>query len=337
MSDAVRPHSVMSDVTPPVRRVAAIVNPATRGSAPALARTLRAAAPPDVDLEILTTPAPGAAAALARDAAVWADRLIAVGGDGTVAAVASGILGSDRTLAIVPSGSTNVIAKELGLPASVRAAAGLAFRSRRRVRRDVGLCGDRCFLHMAGAGFDSRFFAKTDRALKKRIGWVAYLPAALAALQIPPVNFEIVADDERLEVASPLVLVANGGAIVTPAFRIHPDIVSDDGWLDLLVFTATEPADVARTLGLLAASRLADSPYLIARKARRIELAAAPPLPIQLDGDVVGVTPARFEIAPAAIGIVVADPDLARPLPPLLEQGRAIASAFGVDLPRPGV
>ncbi len=189
---------------------------------------------------------------------------------------------------------------------------------------------------MAGAGFDSRFFAKTDRALKKRIGWVAYLPAALAALQIPPVNFEIVADEERLQVESSLVLIANGGAIVTPAFRIHPDIVSDDGWLDLLVFTATEPAAVARTLGLLAASRLAESPYLIARKARRVELAATPPLSIQLDGDVVGVTPARFEIATAAIGIAVADPNLTRPLPPLLEQGLALVSALGVDLPRPG-
>ncbi|HEU0113527.1 MAG TPA: diacylglycerol kinase family protein, partial [Thermomicrobiales bacterium] len=264
----------MLEFAPPVQRAAAIVNPATRGSASRLERALRAAAPSHVQLEILTTPAPGSTTALARNAATWADRLIAVGGDGTVAAVAAGILGSDRSLAIVPAGSTNVIAKELGLPSSARAAAELAFRSNVRLRRDVGVVGERCFLHMAGAGFDSRFFANTDRTLKKRIGWVAYLPAALAALQIPAVAFSIVADGERLEIESSLVLIANGGAIVTPAFRIHPDISSDDGWLDLLVFTATEPADVARTLGLLATSRLAESPYLITRKARRIEIAA---------------------------------------------------------------
>ncbi|HEU5434605.1 MAG TPA: YegS/Rv2252/BmrU family lipid kinase [Thermomicrobiales bacterium] len=326
----------MTVPAPPVQRVAAIINPATRGSVRALERLLRGATPPHVHLEIMTTPAPGSATALARDAAAWADRLIAVGGDGTVAAVASGILGSDRSLAIVPSGSTNVIAKELGLPNSARAAAELAFRSNKRVQRDVGVVGDRCFLHMAGAGFDSSLFENTDRALKKRIGWVAYLPAALAALQIPPVAFSIVADDERMDVESSLVLVANGSAIVTPAFRIHPDIVSDDGWLDLLVFTATDPAAVARTLGLLATARLAESPYLITRKARRIELAAEPPLPVQLDGDVVGVTPARFEIAPGAVGIVVPDPDLERPWPPLLAQGRAIVSALGVEISPPG-
>ncbi|HET7093073.1 MAG TPA: YegS/Rv2252/BmrU family lipid kinase [Thermomicrobiales bacterium] len=325
----------MLDSAPPVQRAAAIINPTARGSVQMLARTLRAAAPPGAQLEIMTTPAPGSATALARNAAAWADRLIAVGGDGTVAAVACGILGSDRTLAIVPAGSTNVIAKELGLPNSARAAAEVAFRSNARVRRDVGLMGDRCFLHMAGAGFDSRFFENTDRTLKKRIGWVAYLPAALAALQSPPVSFTIVADDELLAVESSLVLVANGGAIVTPAFRIHPDIASDDGWLDLLVFTATDPAAVARTLGLLAAARLADSPFLIARKARRIEVAAEPPLPVQLDGDVVGLTPARFDIAPGAIAIVVPDPRPARPWPPLLAPGRAIAAAFGADHQNP--
>jgi YegS/Rv2252/BmrU family lipid kinase len=319
----------------PVQRAAAIINPATRGSAQELERILRAAAPAQVHLEIITTPAPDAATPLARSAAEWADRLIAIGGDGTVAAVASGLLGSDRSLAIVPAGSTNVIAKELGLPNSARAAAALAFRSNKRVYRDVGVYGDRCFLHMAGAGFDSRFFENTDRALKRRIGWVAYLPAALAALQIPAVGFTIVADDETIQVESSLVLIANGSDIVTPAFRIHPDIRSDDGWLDLLVFTATDPAAVARTLGLLAASRLADSPYLIARKARRIELTAEPSLPVQLDGDVAGATPARFEIAPAAIGIVVPDPDVVRPWPPIVAQGRALASALGLDLPHP--
>ncbi|HET7091962.1 MAG TPA: hypothetical protein VFI22_00740, partial [Thermomicrobiales bacterium] len=64
----------MLDSAPPVQRAAAIINPTARGSVQALARTLRAAAPPNTQLEIMTTPAPGSATALARNAAAWADR-----------------------------------------------------------------------------------------------------------------------------------------------------------------------------------------------------------------------------------------------------------------------
>ena len=251
---------------------------------------------------------PGHLADLAREAAdAGADLVVAVGGDGTVADVATGIRGSGVPLGIVPAGSTNIIARELGIPRRPLAAAALLFGAHRLVTLDVGRCGDRSFLHMAGAGLDSRFFARTNPALKRRVGWLAYVPPAAGALRLPPARFTIRADGKVMEVTSSLVLVANGASIVSPSVRLHPATRADDGWLDVLVFTATGPLPIARTLGRLATLSLARSPFLLRLKARRVELQSDPPLPIELDGDVVARTPATFGIEPAALRVVAPD------------------------------
>ena len=286
------------------RRVAVVVNPATRRDAGSLIATLRAVAPADVELDVRVSGKAGEAVTLARQASPGAEFVVAVGGDGTVADVATGILGSGLPLGIIPAGSTNIAARELGIPADPRAAAELLFGPHRLATLDVGRCGDRCFLHMAGAGLDSRFFERTNRALKRRAGWLAYVPSAALALRLPPVRFTVVADGRATTVTSPLVLVANGGSIVTPALRLHPDIRSDDGWLDVLVFTATKPLAIAQTLGRFVTLGLARSPFMVRYRAKHVELVADPPLAIELDGDVVARTPATFDVLPRALNII---------------------------------
>lgn len=299
--------------SPPRRRVTAIVNPATRRDVVAATAALRRATPPEVDLDVRVTSGPGDGVRLAREAAAAASIVVAVGGDGTVAEVATGLHGHDLPLGILPAGSTNIVARDLGIPTDLRAAAALIFGPHRHATVDVGRCGDRSFLHMAGAGLDGRFFERTDRALKRRVGWLAYLPAAAVSLRLPPARFEIVADDRTIRVTSSLVLVANGGSIIAPGLRLHPEISPSDGWLDLLVFTATAPVPVARTLVSLAARRLASSPYLLAIKAKRIELSSEPPMAVQLDGDVVGSTPIVVMIEPRALRIIAVPTAPTRP------------------------
>jgi YegS/Rv2252/BmrU family lipid kinase len=291
--------------TVPPRRVVAVVNPATRVGVAAVRSALEQARPAGAWLRIVETTEPGAAVRAAREAAEDADLVVAVGGDGTVADVASGLLGSGVLLGIVPAGSTNIVAQELGIPSGLRAAARLLFARHRTVRRDVGLSGDRCFLHMAGAGFDAHLFDRADPGLKRKVGWLAYLPAAADALREPPVHFAIETDDRRLAVESPLVLIANGGAVIHPLLRLNPAICPDDGWLDLLVFTATTPAAIARTVSEFATGRLAGSPDLIAVRTKTVRLATDPPVPVQFDGDVIGVTPVSVDVAPLAIEFAV--------------------------------
>ncbi|MBA2521244.1 MAG: hypothetical protein H0V24_16420 [Chloroflexia bacterium] len=285
-------------------RVAAIINPSTRGDARALIAALEAACPASTRLDIYRTTNPGEAVALANAASAMAAIVIAVGGDGTVADVVTGLAGAPAMLGIMPAGSTNITAQELGIPGRAEDAAALIFGQHRIVTMDVGRCGERRFLHMAGAGLDSHFFERTSRALKRRVGWLAYVPAATVAIRQAPARFTIDVDTRRLIVTSPMVLVANGGSIISPVLRLHPDVRSDDGWLDVLVFTATRPGPIARTIWQFVTGSLAASPYVVRMRGRAVRLSSDPPLPVQLDGDVVTRTPATFSLEAGGIGVI---------------------------------
>lgn len=291
-------------VTPFDRNVVVIVNPATKGDADRIVREMRAAAPDSVHVDIYLTEYAGHGSELALALRDRAAVMVAVGGDGTVAEVAGAIRGTDTALGIIPGGSTNIIARELGIPAQSERAVALIFGDHTMRRLDVGLCGDRAFLHMAGAGFDSEFFDLANSDLKRRVGWVAYLPAALAALRTLPVQYTIRTPDTELKVVSPLVLIANGGSIIHPRFRLHSGIRKDDGMLDVLVITATTPVELARVLGRLATMNLERSPYVIHLKTTQVSIETTVPIPVELDGDVVTQTPATFVIDPAAIQVI---------------------------------
>jgi len=286
------------------RRVVAIVNPATRRNPGPIISLLRELAPVGTMVDVWRTTGAGTTTEIAHRALPGADLMVAVGGDGTVAAVASAIDGSGITLGIVPAGSTNIIARELGIPTNARSAVALIYGEHRHHDLDLGICGDSRFLHMAGAGLDSRLFAATNPGLKRRVGWLAYLPAGARNLFTPPVRFTIRADETTIEVVSPLVLVANGGSVIAPGLTLYPGIRKDDGMLDVLIFTPHGPIQIVRTLGRAATRGLAHSPYVLRIPARRVEITSDPPIPIQLDGDVVTMTPAVFEIRPGALHVL---------------------------------
>lgn len=293
-----------SHAAPGTGKIVAIVNPATRRKPEPIVHLLRSLAPPGTVVEIYQTRGAGTTTDVARAALEGASMMVAVGGDGTVAAVASAIDGSGVPLGIIPAGSTNIIARELKIPTTARAAIELIYGEHRHRDLDLGVCGDQRFLHMAGAGFDSRLFAATNPNLKRRAGWLAYLPAGARNLVRPPARFTIRADDTTIEVTSPLVIVANGGSVIAPGLTLYPGIRKDDGMLDVLVFTPRGPFQILRTLGRAATRGLANSPFVLRMTARRVELSTDPPIPIQLDGDVAMSTPAVFEIRPRAIHVV---------------------------------
>ncbi len=285
-------------------RILAIANPATRGNVARIERTLIAAMPAGVTLDLRLTRGPGDGRLLAHDGAAGARLVVAVGGDGTVSDVASAAIEHGIPLGVIPAGSTNIIAREIGIPRDPTEAAGLLFGRHRLHRLDAGVCGERAFLHMAGAGFDSRLFDLTDSRWKQRVGWPAYLPAAARALRLPAAQFRLHIDDEFLEMTSPLVLVANGMSIIHPRLRVHRAFRPDDGWIDVMIVTATSPYAISRTLGRLAIAQLHRSPYVVHRRAKRCHIETDPVLPIQLDGDVVTSTPATFTIRPQAVTFV---------------------------------
>jgi diacylglycerol kinase (ATP) len=283
---------------------AAIISGASRLGARSIAESLSRRLGNDVQLSLHIVNSSIEATTIARQASAFARIVVAVGGDGTVSDVATGIHGTDAALGIVPAGSTNITARSLGIPANPRSAIALLLGPHRRQRIDVGLTEDRCFVHMAGAGFDAEIFKTADPGWKRRLGWLAYLPAAASALRLAPSAVIVRADDLELTARSPLVLVANGAAAVAPAFKIHPHIEVDDGWLDILIFTAATPAQVAATLGHVGSQRIEKSPHVIWQRARSVRIDADPPLAVELDGDPRGSTPREFSIQPGGLEVI---------------------------------
>jgi diacylglycerol kinase (ATP) len=282
-----------------------VANPATHGQVDRLIAIVKGAAPRGANLDVrLTEPnLPIREFIDFDDGEITA--VIAIGGDGTVRSVATAIGDRSIPIGIIPGGSTNIVAQEHGIPTDPVKAAALVFGSHSLACMDAGVCGDRRFLHMAGAGFDSHFFAATDQELKRRVGWRAYIQPAVKSLSIAPALFSIQADDTFIEVESQLVLVANGASILKPFLPIYPDIRSDDGWFDLLIFTPKGRAAVMRTALGFATRRLHQSPYVTRIRARHVEVRSDPPIPLQLDGDVRGKTPATFDIIPNALTLIV--------------------------------
>lgn len=286
-------------------RVLIVANPATRREIGPILAALRASAPEGVELDIRVTSSAGEARAIAEDCAHGAAMVVAIGGDGTVADVAGSLEHGAIPLGIVAAGSTNIIGRQLGVPTNPTEVAALLWGEHEEQVIDAGYCNERVFLHMAGVGFDSELFARTDGRLKRKIGWMAYLPAGASALREKPARFQIEADGEAFDLLSPLVLVANGGAVIHPALTIHPDIDPRDGKLDLIVVTATTPIQVARTLARAATGSFSESSFVIHRQATAIRVEADRAMPVQLDGDVNESLPATFRIEPASVRVIV--------------------------------
>jgi YegS/Rv2252/BmrU family lipid kinase len=290
---------------PDGNRYLIVANPVARRNAESILEVLREMSPAGSVFDVTHTAVdrlePGSLSAQAQGSSA----VIAVGGDGTVAEAATAIEGTELPIGIIPAGSTNVIARSFSIPKDVRQAARIVFERPTTRVLDVGICNGRRFLHMGGAGFDSKMFAATNQTLKRRLGWFAYLQGATKSIIAPSSYVTVNVDGTVLECSSPLVLVANGSSIVTPSFSVLPDIKYDDGILDVIVITSTRATEIARTIGRFVIRSLQNSPFALHLRGQSIMLSADPPIPVQLDGDVIGDTPASFSILPRAAELIV--------------------------------
>jgi YegS/Rv2252/BmrU family lipid kinase len=165
------------------------------------------------------------------------DVVLASGGDGTVTACAEGVAGSGVPLAVLPAGTGNLLARNLGLPLALDEALEVGLTGRDR-RLDVGNANGHPFVAMAGIGFDAMLLDSTGEPMKKRLGWVAYAVSALRHLRARPVRATLRADGGRvLRRRASGIIVGNVGAL-QGGLALLPGAEPDDGMLDLMVLTA---------------------------------------------------------------------------------------------------
>lgn len=309
---------------PPSRLLVVVLNPSTRRfAADQLIEILRRELGADYAVRLLETHPERDTAAAVRAIADEATVVLACGGDGTVNAVASGLVGRPTPLAILPGGTTNIIAQGLGIPADPLAICQILRGDALTVAIDVAQIGEHYLLHMGGAGYDAHVMGVTSRAAKRGFGLGAYVVfGARGLLDQPIVDFTIRIDGRTIRERGWMALVANGGDVLTRGLRLGPHISTTDGMLDLVLFTAPGFLDAAASL-LSIVARHYRSPYLRYERGKQIEIHADPPLPVEFDGDPAGTTPFIAEVLPGALNVLVPPPGNGRLLGPWLRRNLA--------------
>jgi YegS/Rv2252/BmrU family lipid kinase len=214
------------------------------------------------------------------------DVVFACGGDGTVRNCITGIVDTGVPLAILPTGTGNLLVRNLGLPtvAADAIAVGLGGRNR---RLDVGRIGDERFAVMAGLGFDAAIMADAPERLKAQVGWPAYVVSGARHLTDRPITVGLRIDDgERLTRRVRTVVIGNVGRL-QGGIPLLPDAQPDDGVLDVVVISPRHAGDWVR-VGARVISRHDRVDRRVERfRAERVEIRCIEPQPVQLDGDVV--------------------------------------------------
>jgi YegS/Rv2252/BmrU family lipid kinase len=261
--------------------------------------------------DVVETRGAGDAVRFAREAAEQGYRaVVAVGGDGTVGEVITGLAGTGVPLGIIPKGTGNQVAFNLGIPRSVEHAVEVVVNGRAEPM-DLGQVGEgRYFAVAAGTGVDAEIVALATREMKDRWGFGAYIYAILKVASAPPAaRYRIVADDQELELDASMVLVANMGMVVTNPqtlrLRLAPEGTHRDGRLDLCIFAPRTATHAARMLWRMYRQRFGGDERMIFLQARDITVETDPTVLTEADGEPLGQTPLRARAIPGGINVLV--------------------------------
>jgi YegS/Rv2252/BmrU family lipid kinase len=241
--------------------------------------------------------------------AAGVDLLVVWGGDGmvqrTLDVLANEKDGHKIPVAIMPAGTGNLLAGNLGIPADLEKAVDIAFTGDRR-KYDLGRLAGEHFAVMAGVGFDGAMIKDADGALKDRLGKLAYVWTGIRHVngEAPRAKIKVDGTDWFDDEAS-CVLIGNVGTI-TGGIHAFDDAAPDDGWLDVGVATAQNALQWARALGTMAVIRSDHSPFVRTTRARRVDVTLESKLEYELDGGARSKTK-KFtaEVVPAAVKICV--------------------------------
>ena len=233
------------------------------------------------------------------------DLVLVAGGDGTVADAAAGLMERSVPLGIIPAGTGNIVALNLGIPVAPKDAARAAFFGTAELY-DVGRIDDGtiCLLG-AGAGYDADLIRDADRELKRRFGPLAYIFAMFKNLRVKRARYVVELDDgERVHVLAKTVIVTNVPRTMG-SLPLAPDALVDDGRLDVVIFTFVGFFQLFALFLKGLVGLLKQDPRVRFYQARTIRISASRPIPVQVDGDAVErTTPFSVEVVPGALRIM---------------------------------
>lgn len=244
----------------------------------------------------------GDAEAFARSAdPVAHDVVIAAGGDGTINEVVNGLAGGVLPLAVIPLGTANVFAAELGLPGDADGIAELIVKGA-ACRVHAGMANGRLFIMMAGVGFDADVVRRVSPALKRRFGKLAYVAATLVSLvRYPFPRYRIAIDGVPFQAASAVVAK---GHFYAGRFTCTPEARLDEALFHVCLFRRTGAWNAARYALALLFGRLDRLKDVEVVRGAAVTITGDRPEPVQGDGDIVASLPLHAVIARRVVTVV---------------------------------
>jgi diacylglycerol kinase (ATP) len=240
---------------------------------------------------------------VARALGEGADLLFVWGGDGMVQRCVDAMDDSKAALAIVPAGTANLLATNLGIPQDIAQAVSIGLGGERR-KLDLGQFNGERFAVMAGAGFDALMIRQADGGLKDRLGRVAYVWTGSQSLRVKPFKARIEVDGVPWYAgAASCILVGNVGRLFG-GVEVFEDALPDDGRLEIGVVNADGVTDWVRTLARTAVGQAERSPLVQATSAKKIKVKLSRKVLYEVDGgDRKKVKSFTIKVQPGAITI----------------------------------
>jgi len=225
-------------------------------------------------------------------AAAGRAEVVAAGGDGTVNAVLSGLVGSRTTLGVFPTGTMNLFARELDLPVNDLRACWEVIES--GTTRDVDLfsANGQVFVQLAGVGFDAQIIEETSWERKKKFGPLSYVLSAfsVAGSELPPLRLM----PEGAEPVTGAFALIGNGRLYGPASKVFHRASNTDGLLDVIVFEKQGRIDILRYLSGIGMGKVEAMRGVTYLQTRSLRVECDQALPVEIDGELAGTTPVDF-------------------------------------------
>ena len=247
-----------------------------------------------------------------RALAEGAEVIFIWGGDGTIQRCVDALANKDATLAILPAGTANLLAINLGIPLDLVGALEVGLHGVGR-KIDSGSFNGEHFAVMAGTGFDAFMIKGTGKKLKERIGRLAYFYSGTKNLSATRVKAKIEVDGEIFFNGKVSCVIAGNVSKGLGGVELFSSALPDDGHLNLAVITAKNPLDWARTFGKITLGKAEKSPFVEMAHGKEFKITVNRPFPYELDGSMrPSVKKMKIKIHPHSItiqtpGVAVAD------------------------------
>lgn len=242
------------------------------------------------------------------------DLVVAAGGDGTVSAVSDGLMGSSIPLGIIPTGTGNLIARELNIPGEMEAAVALIAGTPRIRKIDAMRIGRRAFVLNASVGISASIIGGTTRRNKSRFGRIAYIGTALLKiLSSRPRYLVVEVDGKQHQYRAVEVAIMNCGLLGRLFYPKGPEIRIDDGHLGVWILSMKTIWNYPRyVIGVVAGWTVNPESHFI-RAVKTISIRSNAPLLVQADGDIIGTTPIDVEVLPGVLTVLVSEKPVSAP------------------------